>query len=103
MGDSQGMVGATGYAYRTYQPGSREWHFYRERITGCTLEVAHRPARCVHYTCDALKRELHARGRLDAIEPMLDALAAARARFAAAHKARTDRDVLAPLQALASS
>jgi hypothetical protein len=71
--------------------------------TGCTLEVAHRPARCVHYTCDALKRELHARGRLDAIEPMLDALAAARARFAAAHKARTDRDVLAPLQALASS
>jgi hypothetical protein len=65
--------------------------------TGCTLDVAHRPARCVHYACDSLKRELHARGRLDAIEPMLDALAAARARFAAAHKARTDRDVLAPL------
>lgn len=65
--------------------------------TGCTLEVAHRPARCVHYTCDALKRELHARGLLDAIEPTLAALAAARERFAAAHQARIGREILAPL------
>ena len=65
--------------------------------TGCTLEVAHRPARCVHYTCDSLKRELHARGLLDAIEPKLAALADARERFAAAHQARIGREILAPL------
>ncbi|HEY8548858.1 MAG TPA: inositol oxygenase family protein [Vicinamibacterales bacterium] len=27
------------YAYRTYRPDSREWHFYRERIVGSTYEV----------------------------------------------------------------
>ncbi|HUJ63126.1 MAG TPA: hypothetical protein VLX92_31730 [Kofleriaceae bacterium] len=64
---------------------------------GCTLAIAHRPARCVHYTCDALRRELHARGRLDAIEPKLDALGRAMRRFAALHRARTDRDVLAAI------
>jgi hypothetical protein len=61
---------------------------------GCTLAVAHRPARCVHYMCNALRRELHARGRLDAIEPSLAALDRAMRRFAVAHRARTDRDVL---------
>jgi inositol oxygenase len=30
---------ATEYAYRTYRPDSREWHFYRERITGSTVDV----------------------------------------------------------------
>jgi len=63
----------------------------------CTLEVAHRPARCVHYVCNELRRELHAQGRLDAIEAKLAALDAAMQRFTAAHRARTDREVLAPL------
>ncbi len=38
MGSTE-MVGASGYAYRTYQPGSREWHFYRERIVGSTVDI----------------------------------------------------------------
>jgi hypothetical protein len=64
---------------------------------GCTLAVAHRPARCVHFACDGLRRELHARGRLDALEPKLDALRAVMRRFAEVHRARTDRDVLASI------
>jgi inositol oxygenase len=27
------------YAYRTYRPDSREWHFYHERIVGSTVDV----------------------------------------------------------------
>ncbi|HEU0036190.1 MAG TPA: hypothetical protein VFQ53_36505 [Kofleriaceae bacterium] len=65
--------------------------------TGCSLDVAHRPARCVHYLCDQLRRELHDRGELDAIEARLAALNAEMQRFTAAHQARTDREVLAPL------
>lgn len=65
--------------------------------TGCTLEVAHRPARCVHYLCTTLRRELHARGQLDVIEAKLAALDTAMQRFTAVHRARRDRDVLAPL------
>jgi hypothetical protein len=61
---------------------------------GCSLAVAHRPARCVHFTCGTLRRELHARGRLDAIETKLDALDHAMRRFAAVHRARADRDVV---------
>jgi len=34
---------------------------------GCTLEVTHRPARCVHYVCDSLRRELHRRDQLDTV------------------------------------
>ncbi len=69
---------------------------------GCTLALEHRPARCVHYFCNTLRRELHARGQLDAIEAKLDELNLAMQRFTAAHRARTDRDVIAPiLEALA--
>ena len=64
---------------------------------GCSLDVAHRPARCVHYLCDTLRRELHDRGQLDAIEAKLAELDLAMQRFAAAHRARRDREVLAPL------
>ena len=66
---------------------------------GCSLAVAHRPARCVHYTCNTLRRELHARGELDALEAKLAALEAAMQRFTAAYRARSDREVLAPLVA----
>ena len=63
----------------------------------CTLEVVHRPARCVHYVCDTLRRELHARHQLDAIEVTLAELDTAMQRFTVVHRDRCDREVLAPL------
>jgi len=65
--------------------------------TGCTLELAHRPARCVHYVCNTLRRELHARGQLDAIEHELAELDRGMQQFRALHRARLDREVLEPL------
>jgi hypothetical protein len=71
---------------------------------GCTLDVTHRPGRCVHYLCDTLRRELHARGQLDVVEDKLAALNATMQRFVAVHQARLDRDVLAPIiEAMASA
>jgi len=71
---------------------------------GCTLEVAHRPARCVHYICTTLRRELFDRGQLDAIEGSLAELNSAMQRFTVVHQARRNREVLAPLlDALASA
>jgi hypothetical protein len=64
---------------------------------GCSLPLAHRPARCVHYICDTLRGELHALGRLDEIEARLGELNRAMQRYTAVHKARLDREVLAPL------
>jgi len=64
---------------------------------GCSLAVAHRPARCVHYVCDTLRRELHDRGRLDAIEGKLAALNQTMQLFVAAHQARRDRKIETPL------
>ena len=64
---------------------------------GCTLEVAHRPSRCVHYVCDVLRRELHTRGQLDDIEAKLDALNDSMRRFTAVHQARRDREVVGPI------
>ena len=64
---------------------------------GCTLDVAHRPGRCVHYLCDTLRRELHRDGRLDRIEVELAELDGAMRRFVAVRQARLDREVLAPL------
>jgi hypothetical protein len=64
---------------------------------GCSLEVAHRPARCVHYVCDTLRRELYDRGQLDAIEAKLAELDLAMQRFTAVHQARRDRETIAPL------
>ena len=72
--------------------------------TGCTLALAHRPARCVHYVCTTLRRELHARAQLDAIEHDLAELDHRMQQFRAVHQARLDREVLAPLiDALASA
>lgn len=65
--------------------------------TGCTLGVEHRPARCVHYLCDTLRRELHTRGQLDTIEARLRDLDETMQRFRAVHQDRRDREVLAPL------
>jgi hypothetical protein len=61
---------------------------------GCSLDVADRPARCVRYVCDSLRRELHARGQLDPIEAKLDDLDRTMQRFAAVHHARRDREVI---------
>lgn len=60
---------------------------------GCTLDVAHRPSRCVHYVCDTLRAELHTRGQLATVETQLVELARAKQRFAAAHQARVDRTI----------
>lgn len=65
--------------------------------TGCTLELAHRPARCVHYVCTTLRRELHGRAQLDAVEADLAELDQRMQRFRVVHQARLDREVLAPL------
>jgi len=65
--------------------------------TGCTLAVTHRPARCVHYFCETLRGELHARGALDALERELGELDRSMQRYRAARRARTDREVLSPL------
>jgi hypothetical protein len=64
---------------------------------GCSLAVMHRPARCVHYLCDSLRRELHARGRLDRVEARLAALDQAMQAFTAVHRARVDREIAVPL------
>jgi hypothetical protein len=64
---------------------------------GCTLEVTHRPARCVHYFCDTLRRELHARDQLDVVEQRLADLNQTMQRFVAVHQARRDHDVVAPI------
>jgi len=64
---------------------------------GCTLEGAHRPARCVHYVCTTLRRELHARGELDALEAELAELDRQVQQFRAVRSARVDRQVLTEL------
>jgi len=69
------------------------------RADACSLPLEHRPARCVHYVCNTLRRELHARGQLDVVEDKLAALNAAMQRFTGAYRARADREVLAPLVA----
>ncbi len=71
--------------------------------TGCTLALAHRPARCVHYVCTTLRRELHSRHQLDAIEQSLAELDRRMQAFRTVHQARLDREVLAPLIAALSS
>jgi hypothetical protein len=70
---------------------------------GCTLDVSHRPARCVLYVCETLTRELHRAGRLDEIEGMLAELRLEVTELIAALAARADRDVLAPLVAALES
>lgn len=65
--------------------------------TGCTLDNADRPPRCVHYTCMTLRKELRARGDLAAIDRKLDELAVAMKRFAQLRAARLDDELFAPL------
>jgi hypothetical protein len=64
---------------------------------GCTLDVMHRPGRCVHYLCDTLRRELFKRGQLDAVEAKLAELNRAMQQFVAVHQTGLDRDILAPI------
>ena len=63
----------------------------------CSLALDHRPARCVHYACDTLRAELHRRGRLDDVEAQQAELARAMRTFTEVHRARQDREVLAPV------
>jgi hypothetical protein len=63
----------------------------------CSLALEHRPARCVHYACDTLRAELQRRGQLDDVEAQLAELDRAMQAFIAVHRARQDREVLAPL------
>jgi len=66
---------------------------------GCTLEAAHRPARCIHFACDTLRRELHAKKQLVTLERDLAELNRSVQRFRTVRGARTDRQVMAPLLA----
>jgi len=60
---------------------------------GCSLAIDHRPARCAHFICDTLRRELHDRGELDAIERAQRALDQAMRTFTASRRARLDREI----------
>lgn len=72
--------------------------------TSCALALAHRPARCVHYACDTLRGELHRGDRLDRVEAARADLNGAMRAFTEAHRARQDREVLAPvLDAIAAA
>ena len=66
---------------------------------GSTLDVAHRPGRCVLYLCDTLRRELHTAGQLGPLELMLTELQGEMTELIGLHKARVDRETLAPLVA----
>ena len=65
--------------------------------SGCSLATDHRPARCVRYFCDGLRAEVHRRGQLDDLEARLATLDAAMHAFRTAHRARRDREVVAPI------
>ncbi|HEY5937735.1 MAG TPA: hypothetical protein VIU61_23970 [Kofleriaceae bacterium] len=65
--------------------------------TGCSLEVTHRPGRCVHYLCETLRGELHARGQLDAMEARLGELNRTMQQFVTVHQARADLDIVMPI------
>jgi hypothetical protein len=66
--------------------------------TGCTLDTADRPPRCVHYTCMTLRKELRARGDLAAIDRVLDKLAVTMKRFAQLRATRLDDELFATLE-----
>lgn len=67
--------------------------------TGCSLATEHRPARCVRYFCHGLRAEVHRRGQLDDLEARVATLDAAMSAFRTAHRARRDREVVAPILA----
>jgi hypothetical protein len=63
---------------------------------GCTLSPKDRPGRCLHYLCDRLRGELHARGQLDAIEALAAELDRVMQAFVAAREAHRDRAWFTP-------
>ena len=100
------LVGAGTRARDLRPPAGRDAHAgcaFRG-AEACSLALEHRPARCVHYVCDALRVELHRGGRLDGVEARLAELDRAMRAFTAAHRARQDSEVLAPvLEAMAEA
>ena len=62
---------------------------------GCAIPREHRPNACVGYLCEALRRELEARGDLQEIQQKRYALAAAERRFAALRAARELSEAMA--------
>jgi hypothetical protein len=62
--------------------------------TDCSLAPENRAALCHRYVCDDLRRDLHARGRLDEIEGLCGELDAAYREFAKLREARLDREWL---------
>ena len=70
-------------------PGEQAGCAFRGPV-GCSLAVAHRPSICVRYACTTLQRELHALGRLDAVEALAHELGAALAAFTAARATRRE-------------
>ena len=64
---------------------------------GCSLELPHRPNLCVRYLCPDLKRELHRRGDLAAIERIGERLESAYLRFITLRKVRLDEEEAAAL------
>lgn len=64
---------------------------------GCSLDLPHRPNLCVRYLCPDLKRELHGRGDLSAIEEIGERLESAYLRFITLRKARLDEEEAAAL------
>ena len=67
---------------------------------GCTLAAADRPNLCARYVCTELRRELHARGRLAAVETLIDEMADAFARLSSLRDARLERAWLADIHPL---
>jgi hypothetical protein len=63
---------------------------------GCTLSPADRPGLCLHYLCDRLRGELHARGQLEPVEAVAAELDRVMQAFVAAREARRDRAWFAP-------
>ena len=62
---------------------------------GCAIPREHRPNACVGYLCEALRRELAARGNLQDIQEKRYALAAAERRFVALRAARELSEAMA--------
>lgn len=60
---------------------------------GCTLATEHRPARCVHYTCMTLRKELRVNGSLVKLDETMNALKAAMHEFSVLHEARRDDEL----------
>jgi hypothetical protein len=90
------------------QAGTRPHHLRAPRTAhagcafrgeiGCTLAATHRPQRCVHYTCHVLRRELRAKGELEAVDALMNQLKERMAAHVALRRARLDDEILGPLE-----